>query len=773
MRKSENLRKEEEKALIAFADRFTTCTLNPDMAAKMIDKTTSHSEGTKIVQIAEETQKHHHTKTCKKNGPKCRFGMPRYPIWRTMLSKTVNCETIEEWRERSKKHKEILVAVDEVLENEEIVETIMNEIGNKKNESKKEYIVNRKKRILKVLEIAKVGVKSYLAAVREQTKKGVSVILARDIDELYINNYNPEWLRAWNANMDIQLCFDFFAVITYITEYFTKDESGTSAFLKLAAKNIKELGHIEQKRQLKNVFLTHRQIGISEAFMKILPEMRFKDSNIGTEFLPLGKREDMSRYIVRADEEYAYNNALFEIPEREGLYYEKPNWIDKYFRRGKTLEDITPSHIVKMYDSARYIKENSDKTSDDNDQKNDDELNDAEADTVKKHGKEAKYHHFITKTGHPGKILPQVVELENPCPREPRYLKKRKHPKALRFFKVKQEDNAVRFFLQELMLYTSFDEKTYNDWHDDEKCIEAYLKAAEDIKCVKNQIMEWLEDVEEGRYYVEECLKNQVDTSEVGDNLDAETERDVLDCEEEGNETDPLYEHLDLGNHNESEFTQSSKWCKTIELKDEDQLNKEAQNLDRFQRKTLDIGLKYARDVVKARQSKNVLAEAPNLIVIGGAGSGKSTVISSITQWVHKTLQAPGDDPQSPYIIPTATTGAASVIIEGTTLHSALGFDYSHKHSSLSDKKREEMRERFKNVKFIIVDEFSMMKVELLYRLDLRMKELKINNRPFGGVSVYLMGDPAQLKPVLGRFIFDKSNSEEYQLAYGDGSESL
>ena len=140
---------------------------------------------------------------------------------------------------------------------------------------------------------------------------------------------------------------------------------------------------------------------------------------------------------------------------------------------------------------------------------------------------------------------------------------------------------------------------------------------------------------------------------------------------------------------------------------------------------------------------------------------------------VHKTLQAPGDDPQSPYIIPTATTGAASVIIEGTTLHSALGFDYSHKHSSLSDKKREEMRERFKNVKFIIVDEFSMMKVELLYRLDLRMKELKINNRPFGGVSVYLMGDPAQLKPVLGRFIFDKPNSEEYQLAYGDGTESL
>ena len=159
--------------------------------------------------------------------------------------------------------------------------------------------------------------------------------------------------------------------------------------------------------------------------------------------------------------------------------------------------------------------------------------------------------------------------------------------------------------------------------------------------------MEWLEDVEEGRYYVEECLKNQVDTTEIGENLDAEKEQDVHDCEEEGNEFDPLYEHLKLGNQNESDFNPSNQWCKTIELKDENEINKETQNLDRFQRKTLDIGLKYAKDIVKARHPKNHLPEATNVIVLGGAGSGKS-VILSLTQWVHKTLQASGDDPQSP-----------------------------------------------------------------------------------------------------------------------------
>ena len=108
--------------------------------------------------------------------------------------------------------------------------------GSKEKETKQEYVMNRKQRILKVLKLAGVSIKSYVAAVRENTKKGLNIILARDIDEIYINNYNPEWLRAWNANIDIQPCFDFFAVITYITEYFTKDESGTSAFLSKAAK---------------------------------------------------------------------------------------------------------------------------------------------------------------------------------------------------------------------------------------------------------------------------------------------------------------------------------------------------------------------------------------------------------------------------------------------------------------------------------------------------------------------------------------------------------
>ena len=62
------------------------------------------------------------------------------------------------------------------------------------------------------------------------------MVLKRTPQEIYINNYNPEWIKAWNGNIDLQVCLDHFAVITYITDYYMKDESGMQAHLSEVAK---------------------------------------------------------------------------------------------------------------------------------------------------------------------------------------------------------------------------------------------------------------------------------------------------------------------------------------------------------------------------------------------------------------------------------------------------------------------------------------------------------------------------------------------------------
>ena len=56
---------------------------------------------------------------------------------------------------------------------------------------------------------------------------------------------------------------------------------------------------------------------------------------------------------------------------------------------------------------------------------------------------------------------------------------------------------------------------------------------------------------------------------------------------------------------------------------------------------------------------------------------------------------------------------------------------------------------REQNLLFVIIDEYSFIDADTLYKLDLRLKEVK--QRPdleFGGVAVFFFGDILQLKPV-------------------------
>ena len=223
LRHNSELTAEEESSLIKFADKFTTCTLNHEKAAEHLDDEEEvEKQGKQIIKIVKECQVHHHTKTCKKKGgQQCRFNFPKYPIWKTVLSHGVEGETLEDREERSLKHQKILRLVREVLDNQNIMDKILRDYK-MEEETKMEYEINRKKRILHILSEAQVTPEEYMSAIKESSKRGVTVVLARDITETMVNNYNGEWIRAWNANLDLQVCLDFFSVITYIMEYFTK-----------------------------------------------------------------------------------------------------------------------------------------------------------------------------------------------------------------------------------------------------------------------------------------------------------------------------------------------------------------------------------------------------------------------------------------------------------------------------------------------------------------------------------------------------------------------
>ena len=108
---------------------------------------------------------------------------------------------------------------------------------------------------------------------------GYSTILKRDVDEVMINNYNKEFIAAWNANMDLQICLDFFAVLTYVTDYTYNDESGTTAIIKQALENSNDPILQNRMRTILHTYLTTRQAGGPEVLYRMLPFLHLTDSN--------------------------------------------------------------------------------------------------------------------------------------------------------------------------------------------------------------------------------------------------------------------------------------------------------------------------------------------------------------------------------------------------------------------------------------------------------------------------------------------------------------
>ena len=59
-----------------------------------------------------------------------------------------------------------------------------------------------------------------------------------------------------------------------------------------------------------------------------------------------------------------------------------------------------------------------------------------------------------------------------------------------------------------------------------------------------------------------------------------------------------------------------------------------------------------------------------------------------------------------------------------------------------------------------------MVSSTMLYQIDRKLQELKGSGRAFGGVSLLCFGDPCQLKPVFGNFIWQGPKIEEHSIRY-------
>lgn len=130
-----------------------------------------------------------------------------------------------------------------------------------------------------------------------------------------------------------------------------------------------------------------------------------------------------------------------------------------------------------------------------------------------------------------------------------------------------------------------------------------------------------------------------------------------------------------------------------------------------------------------------------SIFLTGKAGTGKTTFLKTI---VEKSRKRP---------IVVAPTGVAAINAGGVTIHSFFQLPFSPyvpgaKVESKFDFGREK-RKIIASIDLLIIDEISMVRADLLDAIDTVLRRFRNHYQPFGGVQLLMIGDLAQLTPVM------------------------
>lgn len=134
--------------------------------------------------------------------------------------------------------------------------------------------------------------------------------------------------------------------------------------------------------------------------------------------------------------------------------------------------------------------------------------------------------------------------------------------------------------------------------------------------------------------------------------------------------------------------------------------------------------------------------EGENIFITGPGGCGKTHLI----QYIYQT--------QLKNVVVCALTGCAAVLLDcnAQTIHSWSGVRLGKEtNETLLQRiqKKAHIKKRWKTVDCLIIDEISMMSVQLLETLDFLARHLRKQlQKPFGGIQVIFSGDFYQLPPI-------------------------
>ena len=187
--------------------------------------------------------------------------------------------------------------------------------------------------------------------------------------------------------------------------------------------------------------------------------------------------------------------------------------------------------------------------------------------------------------------------------------------------------------------------------------------------------------------------------------------------------------------------------------------------LSEHQRVPFDALREHLRTSMRNRQAGTAPPPPFYWFITGGAGTGKSFVIGMLHELIR--MHHAGGEYHGDVVALTAPTGIAARNIGGRTLHDLLKLPVEAcrrryggprprvVYCSLGGEQLRTLRDSLGNLRFLIIDEISMVSRETMEFVQRRLSEIMDDaDTAFGGVSIIVIGDFFQLPPVEAKFLF-------------------
>ena len=648
-------------------------------------------------------QKHAHSSTCMQRGV-CRFNIPKQPSPMTLFS----TEPIGDDKADILKHSKDTLAV--------VKETI------------KEQEDNPSLALEQILEKCEIKGENYLKALKT-SRSGNVLVLQRSTHELSINSYNPEILRAWRANMDIQYILDAYACVMYITSYMMKSERQMSQLLKDVCNQSKEDDVRKQLRKVGTTFLNHREVSAQEAAYRLL-SLPLKNQSRKTVFINTDSKENrttMTKPLTKI-------NNLED--DDEDLY--QTSLIDRYAARPDNLENMTLAEFAANYNVSYggCREETNDHTPN--------PLVDNEADRDRK----------ITLKNNLG------------------HMYHRKQEAIIRFHKFNKQKEREKYYRSKIMLYVPWRQEDSDILAGHPTFESHFAEKVEEIRMIE---MLYTMNVETLDQAIQD-LHVHGPPEDMWANIAPTTEHEQMQLQQQSviKEThlDPrdLQDNTELLQAGQSPGTDIGLRYKTqtdIQIMSHQDYCEMMRKLNKEQRKIITDHRKWCKELVAAITQGKPEPSAPLRFILGSAGVGKSHCIRLIQQDTIKLLRyLPGVNPDDVVCMLTAPTGTAAFNIDGMTIHSALSIGAFF--PTLGSARLNTLQSKLSKLRVLVIDEVSMVGSDLLYQIHDRLDAIKGTttdpNVVFGNISIIAVGDLFQLKPVKQPFVFENPSNALAQL---------